>query len=184
MTDQPAIPRHIVRLPEVSGRKAHHFDIQPDYAARTAIAAALDINAIKKLRFEGTLTPKGRHDWHFAGHLGATVVQDCVVTFAPVTTRIDQEVERNYLADYSEAASGEVEMPEDDTIEPLPQNLDLAEVMIEALSLALPLFPRAPGVAPLNIDTDPDFDENDGQTRKPFAGLAGLRDKLTKSDGE
>ena len=36
-------------------------------------------------------------------------------------------------------------MPEDDTIEKLGREIDLAAVMIEALSLALPLYPRADG---------------------------------------
>ena len=31
-------------------------------------------------------------------------------------------------------------------MEPLPQALDLGEVMVEALALALPPYPRAPGV--------------------------------------
>ena len=39
----------------------------------------------------------------------------------------------------------EVEMPEDDTVEPMPEVIDLAEVAAEALALALPLYPRAPG---------------------------------------
>ncbi|ADO42520.1 YceD family protein [Ketogulonicigenium vulgare] len=180
MNDQPAIPRHILRLNDVSGRKAHHFDLQPDLAGRTALGSALGIIALKKLRFTGTLTPIGRHDWRLEAKLGASVVQECVVTFAPVPARIDEDVIRNYLADFTEDLSGEVEMPEDDTAEPLPKSLDLAEVMAEALSLALPAYPRAPDVAPVDIDTD-DAPEA-AEQRRPFAGLADLRDKLTKKD--
>ena len=32
-------------------------------------------------------------------------------------------------------------MPEDDAIEPLPETLDLGEVLAEALALALPAYP-------------------------------------------
>ena len=70
-------------------------------------------------------------------------------------------------------------MPEDDSVEPMPEVIDLAEIAAEALALALPLYPRAPGaefaeglhaaegVTPL---TDADL--------KPFAGLQGLAAKL------
>ena len=79
----------------------------------------------------------------------------------------------------------EVEMPEDDSIEPLPATLDLGAVMIEALSLALPTFPRAAGaelgqVLATRAGIAPMTDED----AKPFAGLGALRDKLAKDGGD
>jgi uncharacterized metal-binding protein YceD (DUF177 family) len=88
-------------------------------------------------------------------------------------------VARRYLAEMPEPEGDEVEMPEDDTAEPLPATLDLFAVLSEALALALPQYPRAedaelgeavfaaPGVAPM---TD--------EEAKPLAGLAALRDRL------
>jgi uncharacterized metal-binding protein YceD (DUF177 family) len=157
------------------------FRLEPEAEARAGAAARLGIEAVRKLRFEGEILPAGRTDWHLRGKLGATVVQPCVVTLAPVTTRIDTGVSRRYLADFSEPEEEEAEMPEDDTEEALPDRLDLAEVMLEALALALPDYPRAegadlgeanyaaPGVAPM---TDADA--------KPLAGLAALRDRLRR----
>jgi hypothetical protein len=76
------------------------------------------------------------------------VVQPCVVTLAPVTTRIEEKVERRFRADLPEPAPGaEVEMPEDDALEPLPETLDLGRVLIEALALAVPEYPRADGAS-------------------------------------
>ena len=54
----------------------------------------------------------------------------------------------------------------DETLEPLGQFIDLAAVMIEELALALPAYPRAPGVA---FDAAPA--EPPAETRRPFAGL-------------
>ncbi len=79
-------------------------------------------------------------DWRLEAKLGATVVQPCVVTAEPVTTRIDDPVTRRYLAQMPEPQGDEVEMPEDDSAEPLPDVLDLSAVMAEALALALPLY--------------------------------------------
>ena len=146
---------------------------------RSAIAERLDLLGLKKLRFTGRLIAEGKTDWRLEATLGATVTQPCAVTLEPVTTRIDQPVTRRYMADLPEIAEDEAEIPEDDSIDPLPDRLDLMEVMEEALALALPLYPRAgdaalgeaiyapPGVQPM---TDDDA--------KPLAGLAALRDKL------
>jgi len=70
-------------------------------------------------------------------------------------------------------------MPEDDTVEALPVNLDLVQVMTEALSLALPLYPRADG-ADLGeaVFTQPNTAPMTDDDAKPFAGLGALRDSL------
>lgn len=59
----------------------------------------------------------------------APVTQPCVATLAPVRTRIDEPVLRRYRADTGEnLTASEIEMPEDDTIEPLPDVVDLSDV--------------------------------------------------------
>jgi len=172
-----------MRLSELTTGRATPFSLLPNAPERKAIADALGIVAIKKLKFEGTLTPQGRSDWTLQAKLGATVVQDCVVTLDPVTTRIDEEIARAYMAEIPEIDAAELEMSQDDAIDPLPETLDLAQVMIEALSLALPSYPRsagadlgkiavtAPGIAPMSDDD-----------AKPFAGLGDLRKALENKD--
>lgn len=165
----------------------HAFSFEPDAEARAALASHLGAEAIRKLRFTGRLTPLGNRGWQLDADLGATAVQACIVTLTPVTTRIDTPVTRRFVPadrlDNYEAGS-ETEMPEDDSLEPLGDVIDLWAVMAEALALALPAYPRAgdadleqaqfaeDGVEPL---TDEDV--------KPFAGLASLREKMRK-DGE
>jgi len=101
------------------------------------------------------------------------------VTLDPVTTRIDTEVRRTYLANMPEPAGEEVEMPEDDTIEPLPVTIDPAAVMAEALALALPLYPRKDGVALGEANyAAPGTEAMTDETARPFAGLANLRDRM------
>ncbi|WP_319637317.1 YceD family protein [Kangsaoukella pontilimi] len=164
------------------------FLVEPDAGARVKIAEDLGISAVKKLRFEGTVSPDAARDWRLEAKLGATVVQPCVVTLEPVTTRIDVPVVRRYLADMPQpeaAAGAEVEMPEDDSAEPLPGSVDPAAVMVEALALALPDFPRAEGVDPVEISvTEPGQTPMTDDDAKPFAGLASLRDRLEKKDDD
>jgi uncharacterized metal-binding protein YceD (DUF177 family) len=179
VSPQPALPRHPLRLADLPNRKPTEAVLTPTTAERAALAEALGITAIKKLTFQARLTPIGRTDWTLDGRLGATVVQDCVVTFAPVTTRIDEDVRRTYMQDLPDPDPGESEMPEDDTVDPLPAVLDLGDVMAEALALALPAFPRAPDAPPLEVSvTEPGKAPMTDADARPFAGLAALRDKL------
>jgi len=182
LADLPTSP---LRLADLAARKATQFKLMPKPHERAAIAASLGIVGVKKLTFTGEITPVGRTDWELQAKLGATVVQACVATLDPVTTRIDEPVTRIYTADFEEPDENEVEMLVDENVEPLPATIDLAAVMIEALSLALPAYPRSEsanlgkavfteqGIAPM---TDEDA--------KPFAGLGDLRKALeNKGDG-
>ena len=107
-----------------------------------------------------------------------------MVTLAPVRARIDEAVRRRFVAGLGAPEGDEVEIPEDDSLEPMPDVIDLAEIAAEALALALPEYPRAPGaefgsaaVAPDGVAPLSDAD------LKPFAGLAGLVGLTPPKDG-
>lgn len=185
MTDSPmahALPSLPLRTATLASRKPTRFDFQPDAAGRAAIAAALGLLDLPALRFQGALTPVGRQDFDLTADLAAKAVQPCSVTLAPVPCTLSEPVHRRFSSEYSQPDAEEVEMLDDET-DPLPEVIDIAALAMEALALALPLYPRAagaelgqavfagPGVAPL-ADTD----------LKPFAGLAALADKLKKPD--
>lgn len=180
MTQTPSTPLTLpYRSAALSDRKPTRFRLTPDADTRAAMAAALDVLAVTHFQFEGEITPSGRHDFRLKAEMQARVVQACIVTLAPVPVTLHETVNRRYSADALEPEGEEVEML-DETLDPLPEVLDVGEVALEALALALPLYPRAPGAAlaetvfaaPGNAPlTDADL--------KPFAGLAGLKDRLS-----
>ncbi|UWQ03634.1 DUF177 domain-containing protein [Aliiroseovarius crassostreae] len=172
---------HPIRVADLSPHEATAFEIIPSEAQCRAIAADIGVPALRKIRFTGSLAPMGKRDWKMQARLGATVTQDCVVTLAPVTTRIEDEVSRHWIAGLVTAPEGdEVEMPDDVTQEPLGAEIDLGEVLVEALALALPLYPRAEGAAlEAQNFTEPGNTPMTDEAARPFAGLAGLRDKLS-----
>ena len=182
MNDHSQTPP-VYRINELSAHKPHRFSIAPDAPARARLARELGITGIRKLSFQGTLEADGNSDWKLEATLGATVIQPCVVTLEPVVTRIDRQVLRRFIAGLAPPQEGEeTEMPEDETIEALPDEIDTARIMAEALALALPDYPRSNGAM---LETDsfapPGVTPMADEDTKPFAGLAGLRDKLDKS---
>ena len=182
MTDQTQ-PTGRIRVADLSQSEPTPFALRPDAATMQEIAAELALDGLRKMRFEGQIRAEGRRDWLLTGTLGATVVQPCVVTLKPVTTRIDTEVRRLYLAEFTTPQGDEVEMPEDDDQEPLGREIDLAAVMIEALSLALPVYPRADEaeLGEANF-TEPGKQAMTDDDARPFAALAAL--KAQQSDEE
>jgi uncharacterized metal-binding protein YceD (DUF177 family) len=170
-----------LRVSDLSQNTPTAFDLRPDQAALQALADALGLITLKKLSFKGRIRAEGKADWLLEGVLGATVVQPCVVTLEPVTTRIDEPVRRLYLSDPSEilVEGEEVEIPEDDSAEPLGSTINPYTVMLEALALALPAWPRAEGagIGSMTV-TEPGQTPLSEEAMKPFAGLAALRDKL------
>lgn len=175
MSDDPVLPSQPYPTAQLLRRKHTAVVFAPDATARAAIAATLDLISLHAFRMTGEICPAGKHDLVLTARIMARMVQPCSVTLAPVETRIDEAVLRRYLTDFAEPEGSEVEMAEDDTTDPMTDSIDAAAVAIEALALALPLYPRSagadlgeavfapPGAAPLR---DADL--------RPFARLAGL----------
>ena len=194
-----ASPRpDLLALAELRRAGGKTFALTPDADALREIADDLELRALRKLRFTGKIMPEGKSDWRLEGQLGATVTQACSVSLADVVTRIDTDVLRRYIADFTAPEAEEAEMPEDDSIEPLPAKIDLYAVMTEALALALPDYPRAPDAAteddaadlvhiysasppnagPVEAEVEPP------QTANPLSALQELRDKLAQSPAD
>lgn len=181
---QIAPSAHAFRVSELPQNSATAFSLRPDAAQLAQIAQSLDLLGLRKLSFVGTLSGSGAVDWGLKATLGATVIQPCSVTLDPVTTRIDVPVTRLYQRDFHDIDAPEAEMPEDDTVEHLGAWIDVEAAMIEALVLALPLYPRAEG-AELGeaVFTAPGHTPMRDEDARPFAGLGALREQL-KDQGD
>ena len=180
------LPSETLRFADLANRSATTFSLEPTAKERAALAQELGISGIRKLSFVGEMAPDSQKDWVLTAKLGATVIQPCVATLDPVTTRIDEPIKLRYLAEMPEIEGDEVEIPDDVSIEELPVSIDLYEVALEALSLALPQFPRAAGaeIGALSV-TEPGLTPMTDDDAKPFAGLGALKEALEKkgSDG-
>jgi len=177
----PEFPR-VVDMAKLRGLAEFAFDVAPTTEETTAIARLMGAQAVRKMRFQGSMRPAPRGAWALDAKLGATAVLTCVVSLDPVTTRIDTPVRRLFTPDL-DAGSVDIEVGdmEDDETEPLGDRIDLGLVAIEALALALPAYPRRAGAelaavasAPPGVAPFPDAEV------KPFSALATLRTKLSE----
>jgi uncharacterized metal-binding protein YceD (DUF177 family) len=183
--DQAPLPlSHPFPVSALSKRKPTRFALKPESAVRTQIAEALGLLELVSLRFAGEVRPVGARDFVLEGRMDAIVVQPCSITLAPVRSELSEPVMRRYLADWTTPEGEEVEMPEDDSTEPLPEVIDAGHVAIEALLLALPLYPRAAGAElGVAVFTAPGAAPLREADLKPFASLAALKQQLEDGDG-
>ncbi|HRO15385.1 MAG TPA: DUF177 domain-containing protein, partial [Paracoccus sp. (in: a-proteobacteria)] len=154
---------------QLNPRRPTPLSLRPDADARARIAADLDLSALKSAAFEGQIAPVANDAWELTGRLTARVVQPCVITLAPVETAIDESVRRVFSPHATQPEGDEVEMP-DDEVEPLGQVIDAGAILVEALALAVPEYPRCADAAlPENAAGQEEEDR-----RRPFAGLGDL----------
>ncbi len=184
MSRTPPSPTAL-RVSELPQNTPTDFALRPAASQLKEIAKDLELLGLRKLSFAGDLRADGKSDWKLQAKLGATVIQPCAVTLEPVTTRIDTAIERYFKSDLHDIDAPESEMPEDDTIEPLTPWIDPFAIMIEALVLALPLYPRSPGAAlGQAVFTAPGLAPMRDEDARPFAGLADLKTRLKPTDPE
>lgn len=164
-----------------SGREIS-FDLVFDKDQLLEARGKLDILDVQKMRFTGTLVPRGRKDWKLEATIGASVTQACVVTLEPVKTRIDDTVSRIFVTNWEEPdADSVVEMQEDVNEDPLGTEVDLEAIAIESVALAMPDYPRSQNAALEEaVFTEPGVTPMTDEGAKPFAGLAALKEKMDK----
>ncbi len=139
-----------------------------------ALARRFGILDIRNLQASLDVTPElDNLEYTVRGMLTATVVQECVVTFEPVVSQIEQGFERIFAANL--VASLEVDVdPLGDEPEPIEGGeLDLGELVAEELSLALDPYPRrdeADAVLAPYERVSEDGDDEDKRDN-PFAAL-------------
>ncbi|RUT32547.1 DUF177 domain-containing protein [Arsenicitalea aurantiaca] len=176
---EPATPVHfadatlrIDRMP-ADGRE---IALSPDAEEREALAAQLKITAVPRLEAKLRAT-RFRGGIRVLGRLRAEIVQPCVVTLEPVTQAIDETVDRVFLpgTERSLADQADAEIFVDLEGEDVPDHfdgstVDLSELLIETLSLAIDPYPRAPGakIEAKGLDVD-------DEALSPFAGLKALK---------
>lgn len=125
------------------GSEATVYKLAADERERAALARRFDIVAVDSLAATVRLVRQGR-DIRVSAELIADVVQLCGVTLEPFASRVADSA----TVLYRRQQPPDDLAPEDEVYELLAgDTIDIGEAVAQQLSLALPLFPRAPGAA-------------------------------------
>lgn len=138
-----------------------------------AIAKRFDIPAVKAVEADFTITKDDNTRFIISGFLHAELMQTCVVTLMPVGEVVDEAMNIRVRLDEptqdEEIISADLDDLED--IEYVPSaKVDVGELVVQYLSLAMNQYPRQEGVVALSGD-DVSLD------KKPFAKLSELKKK-------
>ena len=103
----------------------------------------LNLISLKKTSMSGKITATAAGQWHLKAEIGATIVQESVLSLKSVTTRIDDKIDMCIIKGHDDAVqNSELELNEDYFIE---HELDLGAVFFENIALSIPLFPKEKG---------------------------------------
>ncbi|PQM28962.1 hypothetical protein CVO77_11190 [Sphingopyxis lindanitolerans] len=158
----------------VEAAQGRTVTIEADEAARAAIARRLALVALD--RFVVTADVRSIAGGIAAtGEIAARVVQSCAATGLPVPAKLRETFDLRFLRDAEPAEGGEEEVEISDAdCEILAldgERIDLGEVAVQTLSLALEPFPRHPDADRILAEKGVLSEEQAG----PFAALAKLR---------
>ncbi len=156
-----------VDLEEI-GRQSKSFHLAPDAKQREAIAWRLGAPAVNSLEGDVTLKVAKTHI-RASGSVRATLTRMCVASLEPMTEAIDEEFDIEFLRQAPDETAREAEEDALDDLIEIHENpvLDVGELLVQQLSLAMDPFPRKEGATSLV--------EQYGRTQEesPFAVLRG-----------
>jgi uncharacterized metal-binding protein YceD (DUF177 family) len=168
-----------VRISEIAS-EGRDYSLEADDRTRAAIAAAIGIPALPRLRADFTLSRKGRDGLRVSGEVTASVGQNCVVTLEPMETNVAEAVDLVFTAEGERSPpivavdlSGGADAP--DPPEPLENGtVDLGRIAVEFLVLGIDPYPRKPDASFEPPVSEPEKDA----AAHPFAALQALKKGL------
>jgi len=155
------------------------FAIEATSEECETLARRLGVVSVDRLSADLRLTRLMGAIVRLEGQLTAEVTQSCVVTLAPVHSRIAVAVDRRYgpaeaIAD-AETDAEDLSFEDDDPPDVMVDGIiDMGEAVAEQLALEIDPFPRAEGAEFSGYSSGP---ESAARAKSPFAALEDLLKK-------
>jgi len=149
--------------------------VEASEAERRALARRLGLLSLDRLAAELRISrPEAGAVVAVAGRFEAEVTQACVVTLAPLRSRVAQDFRSLSSLAPGEAGPVDVDPAADDPPEPIgPDGLDLGETVVQQLAVALDPYPRSEA-ATLEALEWGGREQDEAARPSPFKGLEGL----------
>ena len=177
---------YLVRFSELNQSKPFEFHFMLSNQKVSDLIKRLDLLDLKKVSLFGILSPININELSLKAELRATAKQKCVISFNPVQTIVHEKINRTFSSSVLKstlAADDDGVSPVffDDNLHELNDEIDLADIIFEELTLTLPLYPKFKGAELGSYSvTEPGVKPLTEENLKPFAQLSELRDKLAQ----
>ena len=172
---------HQIPIARLDKSRVQKFKYVPEASKLKSLASEIEFRQIEISDFSGSLTAKPE-GWDLHAKLKGRATQSCVISDAPVRTDLNITVIRKYRRDMSDV---DIDMAHeedfDDSIETMPQNIELDNLIVESILLNTPEYPKLPKYLSQEVwqfSTEPEEPIVEEITQKPFAGL----DKLLNAE--
>ncbi|WP_395651336.1 YceD family protein [Brevundimonas sp.] len=134
-----------VRLNEIGKGLAR--TLEPDAAARSKIAKALDLASLDAFVADLSVAPAANAGYRLTGRVRASAVQTCGITLEPLPVEIDERFSIDLVEAVDPIEIDEIEITLDDDAPDVIEDgrIDLGQYAVEQLALTLDPFPRKPG---------------------------------------
>lgn len=156
----------IIEVSRLKEAQAYALEAAPEM--RHAIAARLGAPDVASLSGMVTVTPTAEGA-AVTGNVEAVLRRDCVITLDPIEEHIAESFDIRFARGVPQDAEIELDLDEE-WIEPLAgDTLDLADILVQQVALAMAPYPRKDGVeAPASLRPS-------AEEVSPFAVLKGLK---------
>lgn len=163
-------PQEVEQIPP----RGMELTITATTAECAAVAKRLSLLELPALSATLTIDRIDGKTFRVRGQFTAQAVQQCSVTLEPVPVTVQEPVSGLFMPEKLIAAyDGVIEDPLDEVVEPILDGvIDLGELVVQHLALALDPYPRHPDAA--IAAAAPKAAANDTPKNNPFAVLAGL----------
>ena len=142
------------------------YKLSTDSADLQGLAERFGWVSVDHLASELIVRKVARDCWDVSGHIAGEIVQNCIVTGAPVPENIDFQIEERYVRPAEQTDHVEVGL---DGTEPIKNGaIDIGELAVQSLCLAATAWPR--------VEDAPDgYSVGDQKLDHPFAALSALK---------
>ena len=174
----------LVRFSKINQSKPLKFHLTLSKQKISDLIKRLELLNIKKVSLAGALYPLSLDEWSLKAELRATVKQKCVISFKPVQTIVHETVHRTFSPLASQNTNetnddGTSPVIFDDTLQELNDEIDLAEIIFEELTLILPIYPKSEGAELGSYSiTEPGVKPLREENLKPFAELSEFKNRI------
>ncbi|MEM8773209.1 MAG: DUF177 domain-containing protein [Pseudomonadota bacterium] len=173
MTDAAPVPEYsvVVELADLS-KNGRIYALEPKSEERLAIAHRLGVADVASLSGELRVSAS-KQKISVSGRLRARLARQCVASLEDMLEDIDEPVDLEFLRSFTPARD------DDDAVEEMEVHegavIDIGELLVQQLSLAMSPFPRKPGARSLVEDY------GSGGRLSPFSELLDRKIKSNKN---